>query len=1208
MGEFNIVMLKMGYKNGSIVLSVFLFILIAGSLITNNNLTNTFLTNMEGTLGAIKPAQSDYDHIDWIKYGNFSGGADNYWDNLTLGDKDDVNSTIANDVAKYEILGNKSTYSIEALTTNKSNWEVMLNPDFPAYPEWYTIDQYHIDNDGFWTRHLWTETERQTPSVIWTQNVTMDVNMSDYIITSANVSAIFNASVNSNVDVDPNKYDDSIQGSDTSFPQGSVYDYVRFYIKITNPDWFKNPAENPPYTIAFNRTYDLGANDVLEYANTFMQTVGEEDLIYFLTSVLSKDYKNFTIIVGFDIFCEDNCNSDIDYFENLRIKTFSLNFTYEKNIDQLTKVSWNQEAGAIPNNYIVQNATLNFKYKLDSGIWPKDSLNSELRILINNNQLSESINLNNSITIDFKDVKSGGIDVTNFINPSEDVNLSIQLYIGDEFALDRIVNISIDDVSLIIEYELTSIATDVQLWIDGVNETIDKSMIAYWRENISFAVEYTNLSDDFIPDATISINDSGLSRLLQDDGFNNYTIEINTTDLSYGVNYVTIRASKKYYEAQSLSNIRIEIRERTAKVDKVFFNNVEDDDASIVVNSKEYLNINVTYFDQISQKNISGATVKLYSGTNVIGVFTGGFGGIYNLTLNTTDVGIGYWVLSVIANKTDYSTATKQIRMEVTYRSTNLTLYVNEDEKTQDKSLTVNWNETISIAVCFNDTTSDTIITEADVNINGTNLSDVLSFVSNRYEFSFNSQILGVGTHYLTIEAKKSNYTSQTIVLKVQVTIRDTTFKTYVNGIDKTVEQSYKILYNELITISVVYNDTTSNQYINDAIVSVNGTGISSLIQNYGTIYQITINSATLGTGIAFLTIEALKNNYETQSLVLTIDVIERATDFYIEINSLNKTLDKSIEVPIRSLINITVSYFDENTGSFIPGASLSLIGENISIDFTENATLRQYSALVNSTDLDIGVRFLTVTAQKPNYESFSARLRIQVNRIRTEIEIESGNETMTALPGENVILAVSLHDLDYGGSIENVTVMYSTDFEQGELLDPDGDGVFEAVLTNVPEGTYQITVSVYADDDYDFERLKLNLNVIRSPENVLLFQVLTVIGIGAAIGIGGYLVLYQKIFRYPVPVRKVRKFKKALRKKKLPSVDISSRDAAFESKFKEEISISGKIIEESEKLKVTKGFLKVRPKKKEETQPEESPPIENGDSPETVDTNENPN
>jgi len=57
------------------------------------------------------------------------------------------------------------------------------------------------------------------------------------------------------------------------------------------------------------------------------------------------------------------------------------------------------------------------------------------------------------------------------------------------------------------------------------------------------------------------------------------------------------------------------------------------------------------------------------------------------------------------------------------------------------------------------------------------------------------------------------------------------------------------------------------------------------------------------------------------------------------------------------------------------------------------------------------------------------------------------------------------------------------------------------------------------------------------------------------SVSLAGYLIAYQRILKYPKPVRKVRKYRRTLKKKNAPSVDITGRDKAFKSVYSEFIS-----------------------------------------------------
>ncbi len=91
-----------------------------------------------------------------------------------------------------------------------------------------------------------------------------------------------------------------------------------------------------------------------------------------------------------------------------------------------------------------------------------------------------------------------------------------------------------------------------------------------------------------------------------------------------------------------------------------------------------------------------------------------------------------------------------------------------------------------------------------------------------------------------------------------------------------------------------------------------------------------------------------------------------------------------------------------------------------------------------------------------------------------------------------------------------------------------------------------------------------------------------------ATAGLGGYFIAYQRILKYPRPVRKVMKYKRTLRRSQTPDVAIMPRDVAFSMVYKHELAASSKLlkIKPSEAKKPTiagKGVAEKPPDKIEE-------------------------
>jgi hypothetical protein len=281
----------------------------------------------------------------------------------------------------------------------------------------------------------------------------MPIDMSDYVITSAQISVVANGSVET-YSSDPPNYSEGVDTANDNCDYYSTGDYTRFYVKISDLE------KNKEYELAHYQTDNLGQDSNPEIAyidDTQLISVSEESLIIFLTSVLNSDNHNFTITIGMRIWCEDNFPQDSDRWNLLIIKSVNLTFSYEKKIDKFTSVSWNQIGNKINDlsKYKIEiiDANLNFRCKIDSS-WPSPlSPNSEIRILVNTIKILETIKLADvNFSTFFQDAKPGGYEVGSLIQKEENVSISIQLYLSDEFLLDKIITISIDDVFLEISY------------------------------------------------------------------------------------------------------------------------------------------------------------------------------------------------------------------------------------------------------------------------------------------------------------------------------------------------------------------------------------------------------------------------------------------------------------------------------------------------------------------------------------------------------------------------------------------------------------------------------------------------------------------------------------------------------------------------------------------------------------------------------------
>jgi len=1327
----------------------------------NNDLFNIDIIQNED----IK-SQGTYEEFytkEWLENPNFTSGVDP-WYNTTSGDNTDVNASYSSGAANYEVLGDQRTFSFAENPPQASSWTVTQNPNFPFYPDTYTINA-----NGMEVSHFWNEGADQSVAVNWDQNFTMPVNMSDYIITSANISALVNGSVTT-PSFQP--YSDGVDTAADSTDQFATGDYVRFYILVSDLQ------KNNVYEIDYYQSSDLGQDSgptIATLSDTYMIPVTEETLKFYLTSALNADDYNFTLTLGMRIWCEDNFAQDSDEWLSLIINSVNLTFTYEKKIDQLTTLSWNQVGNKLSGaNIDIMNATLNYRYKVDQS-WPSTSPNSEFRIIINGTQHSETVKLS-SATASYQDAKTNGFDVTSLIKKDVNISLSILLFIADEFKLGSKITLSIDNVSLLISYKETKDEdlTTLDLFLNTVNSTLDKLIEVRKGELVNITVKYRNSTKGFIDNANVNITGDGIIgtvSLEEQTALEQYNITIDTVDLEYGNNYLTITASKFTYETQIISNFKIKVLDIEANITSIILNDVDHtSDKTLEISAGKLLNITVAYTNN-SGGFIEGATVEVTGSLVSLELNESLSLQHYNITLNTTDdIGIGVSFLTISAQKENHTSVTEQLTIIVWEEEASLDLYLNGLNKTDEKYIQLNVNKTLNITVSFKDDLNQHI-SSAQINLTGSGIDQQFSEITNnyttkvntsdlnqgvtflniyaykdgydpqamritveivqeltklrlflngtdktidktdeidigqklnitvtynvsssgafigeaivkiiggyyddtnlteyggleQYSIIINSTDLNWGVNYITIYAYKSNYEGQTITFKLSIIDKATTLDLYLNGTKRVTEEekSISIAWNEILNITAVFEEDPSGNFIPGATVQLKeGLTIIGSLFRPGLInhYNYSLNTTDLTIGPHFLTIEVNITNYEAQTVVFRIDVLDRETEFgdvllnqqsttlltlawnetveivvqyndtdthgliynatvelkngtsvygellkhqtleqynltintanliignnyftlvcskdnyttiskeiiirvnrretYIEIflNGANKTLVPSLVIAFGEDLEILISYIDKDTDSVISDATVQLMGDSISEVISWNILLGNYSidTIDTKTDLIIGPNFLYVEINKTNFDPISKSIKIEVRTLDLEVTTESGDSTINAEPGDDVTLTIYINNLDFGGKIKGADVSYTSDISKKDIKEGDieevSDGVYEVVLKNVPEGTFLITITVFGDEDDGYEtiRYEINLVVKRPQEETLLFQILLVIAVLTIIGLTTYLILYQKVLKYPKPIRKVRGYRKSIKKKSPPSVAIESREIAF--------------------------------------------------------------
>jgi uncharacterized integral membrane protein len=713
---------------------------------------------------------------------------------------------------------------------------------------------------------------------------------------------------------------------------------------------------------------------------------------------------------------------------------------------------------------------------------------------------------------------------------------STDLGLGISVLTVTVQKINYETESIQIFVEVIERETKLQLLIDDTPRSNNETIDVKFNEFLNFTVFFEdNLTNNYIDAASVELLGFGS----MNETLNQYNFTLNTNDLSQGVNVLTVFAQKNNYQSQTIQ-IYVNVVERATQL-MLYINSVQKFDSDTIFSQyDEFLNITIFYIDDLTSLHIDGASVDLL-----------GFGSMnetlnqYNFTLNTNDLSQGVNVLTIFAQKGNYQSQTIQIFINIQIRTTYVKIYVEGEEINDGDTINSQFDVSLNVTVLYRDNDTNSHLTGAGVDLLGLGSFDE---IGTQFNFTILTNSLAKGINILTIFSQIDGYQAQTIQFFINVDERATELVLFVNGIQKNQSDTIQFEANELINITVFYKDYLTDAHLSGANIEL--LGVNNL-DEIGLQFNITINSNDLEQGINILTVFAQLLNYQPKSIQFFIEVVERATQIQLFLNGIDQTADPVLELPIGTFINITLKYYDNQTGFEIPSAVLQLIGESLFVNLTENLILNQYSIIFNSSNLLLGVKLFTIVAQAPTYQINTVDIRITINRVSTSIDTVSGLIHVDIDPSDDFLIQIVLNNTDFGGTIKNATVTYRWANGQGLLTDSNNDGIYEATLNNVPEGSYRISIYAYAGENYDFrDDYEIVLNVVAPPGPDI-----TIITISLAAGVVGLsvgIVLYQTHFKYPPKVRMMRKIRKKIGKgKKLKPLTVNTRNSSISSVIK---------------------------------------------------------
>jgi len=249
-----------------------------------------------------------------------------------------------------------------------------------------------------------------------------------------------------------------------------------------------------------------------------------------------------------------------------------------------------------------------------------------------------------------------------------------------------------------------------------------------------------------------------------------------------------------------------------------------------------------------------------------------------------------------------------------------------------------------------------------------------------------------------------------------------------------------------------------------------------------------------------------------------------------------------------------------------------SLIIKNVSLSISYEKKIDQFSS--------ISWKYLGAQIEADGY-------RVEVTNALFNFDYFINRLWPTSL-SPNSEMKFSINDVEYSKTIKlsRATIASqsasSLGFDVTDLI-PNDKGINVSIQTYIADDfllSDNITLSI------DNVLLRITYDVFIPVEESYLFQMLFAIAALAAAVLTTYIIYYQKILKYPKPVRKVRKYRSSLNKESPPNKPILERERAFKNEYQVELKktskflrgapVNGKVLREEILGKIDKETLKI--------------------------------
>jgi len=674
----------------------------------------------------------------------------------------------------------------------------------------------------------------------------------------------------------------------------------------------------------------------------------------------------------------------------------------------------------------------------------------------------------------------------------------------------------------------------------------------YWGEDVSIWAMFNDTQDNVLISGASLVYQFGVlsDSLIEVAPAGNYSFTVDTGNLAVATTYVvSISATLKNYVTVT-SQITVNVLRLPIGLTVISESQPE-------VFKGTPVNITVYVNNTYSNIPLLGATVEVSwtaLGSQIIFLSSvPGMDGYYTGFVDTSDLLVQEYVLTIKGYRTNYVTATTSVSVKINQIPTTVWLdALTETYSTQ----TFNWSETIRIGV-YVLAPSLNLSYPLSTGLANCTVTWSLSGTVFTGDFLNGTSIGGPGYFYFDFET--SDYRASTYTLRVTAYPNIGMFAyssnlttLIIEPIETSVESTYLSpqIWGWTGWVNLTYWDLLFDRGISGANIIVDWDGVESTFRFVGNgTYQIFINASLVSPGIYPVSVRFLMDNYKSGTGVFTLNVKEVPASISVFAPSINQidgdVLD--LKVPYGDVLPIVLFYNDTWYNMGIPGATeMTGVILGSTLQYTDYLLIEElaygnYSLSLDTTRWEVSpIPYRVVLSfYLANWSRATINIQITIINVPTSLD---GPTVSVMSYGQLYSIWVFYYDNWTGHSGEGIAgaSINATSLDSRYVVvslnqsDPSRPGWYEIrVLSQRIQGSAIVSI-ILSKDNYESSSLLIAISVEPSDFDILLERVM-IYGIPIGLILLAGAVLWTRLFSVPKRLREIRGMVKTISKGKIP-------------------------------------------------------------------------